>query len=173
MKRLFSLLLALSLCLSFAACKPASQPVELDLEAEAAAIMESYGLTSGKYYSSLSQEEGEYLDEVLITAYYGDGVAIPSFEEVEAYAVYIDESKPVLPCEFGIFKMKPDADTELFMSFLQARIDGKLLNAQAYPSVDTEALSTAKVSCENGYVWYCVVKGGNAEIDKALSGKLK
>ena len=172
MKRHISLLLALLVCLFLVACKPAAQPAALDVEAEATAIIEKYSLSSGNRYSSASTVEGEYLDEELIRSYYGDAAEMPDFDSVEAYAVYIDESMPIRPCEFGIFKMKEGADKELFMAFLQARIDMKLLNAQAYPTTDTEPLTTAKVASEGDYVWYCAVKGGNEEIHKTLLDKL-
>lgn len=171
MKRMLCLLFALLLCLSVAGCGSKEQPAAMDVEAEASAIMEKYALSSGNRYSSLSQNEGEYLSEELIRAYYGDAAEMPDFGSVEAYAVYIDESMPLLPCEFGIFKMKEGADTELFMAFLQARIDLKILNAQAYPTTDTEPLTTAKLGSKGSYVWYCAVKGGNDDIHKTLTEK--
>lgn len=143
----------------------------LDLESEADAIIQKYSLTGGQRYSSESETTGEYLDEDLIRSYYGDAAEMPNFDEVEEYVVYIDESKPVKPCEFGIFKMKDGANTEEFMLFLKARINLKIDNAKAYPSMDTEPLKTAVFTEKDGYIWYSVVKGGNEDINKTLEGK--
>ena len=105
MKRIISLALVMILAvLALVSC--GKEPVNLDLEVEAKAIMDAYGLENGKKYSSASTTLGEYLDEDLIRSYYGDLTSIPDFGTVEAYVVYIDETRPTLPCEFGLFKMK-------------------------------------------------------------------
>ena len=179
MKRFVLILTALLIAVSLCACgsgestsSEAEKTVVLDIEAEADAIIEKYSISGGKRYSSKSTTVGEYLDEDLIRSYYGDAAAMPDFTQVEAYAVYIDESKPIKPCEFGIFKMKDGADAEQFILFLEARINLKIENAKAYPTMDTEPLKTAVFGSKGGYVWYAVVKGGNADINTTLEGKL-
>ncbi len=178
MKRILIFLLAVMLCIPCVSCNKDDSTDgegsvnELDVNAAAAEIIEKYSLTSGKSYDSLSQVEGEYLDEDLIRSYFGDATSMPDFEGVETYFVYIDETKPTLPCEFGIFKMKNGTDKKLFMEYLQARINLKIENAKSYPSTDTEPLTTAKFTEYNGYVWYCAVKGGNDDIDKTLKEKI-
>ncbi len=179
MKRFVLILTAFLLAVSLCACgseestsSEAEKTVVLDIEAEADAIIEKYSISGGKRYSSKSTTVGEYLDEDLIRSYYGDAAAMPDFTQVEAYAVYIDESKPIKPCEFGIFKMKNGADAEQFILFLEARINLKIENAKAYPTMDTEPLKTAVFGSKGGYVWYAVVKGGNADINTTLEGKL-
>ena len=92
-----------------------AQAKTLDLKKEADSIINEYSLAGGKRYSSDSTVTGEYLDEDLIRAYYGDAAEMPDFSQVEAYEVYIDESKPINPSEFGIFKMKEGADTYTFL----------------------------------------------------------
>lgn len=187
MKRFFFVFLSLLLVLSLCACNSEtavsdgesagadnSEPektVELDLKAEADAIISKYSLSGGRRFTSSSQVSGEYLDNDLIRSFYGDAVKMPDFNSVEAYEVYIDESKPIKPCEFGIFKMKDGADAEAFIAFLKARIDKKIENSKAYPSMDTEPLKTAVFTAKGGYIWYAVVKGGNADIDSTLKGK--
>lgn len=187
MKRLLTAVTALLLMLALCACQSGesagtdtensqtneNKTITLDLEAEADAIIAEYDISGGKRYSSESTEPGAFLDEELIRSYYGDATAMPDFGEVEAYAVYIDESKPIKPCEFGIFKMKDGADTEEFMLFLKARINLKIENAKAYPSMDTEPLKTAVFTEKDGYIWYAVVKGGNDDINKTLEGKFE
>lgn len=187
MKRFVLILLSLLLAISFCACgnetessTPESngkegekQSVSLDLKAEADSVISKYSLSGGRRYSSESNVLGEYLDEDLIRSYYGDAAAMPNFGDVEAYEVYIDESKPIKPCEFGIFKMKDGANTEEFLLFLKARIELKIQNAKAYPSMDTEPLKTAVFTEKEGYIWYTVVKGGNEEIDKTLKGRFE
>jgi hypothetical protein len=96
---------------------------------------------------------------------------MPDFGSVESYVVYIDESKPILPCEFGLFKMKEGADAQAFIAYLQARIDLKIQNAKAYPSMDTSMLVSAKFVEKDGYVWYCAVKDANDQINSALESK--
>ena len=151
-----------------AGCVGSGANAEMDMEQQADQIIGTYGLTTGNRYSSLSEIEGEFLDDELIRSYYGDPLTQPDFAQVEAYVVYIDETRPTLPSEFGIFKMKPDADKELFKAFLQARIDLKLLNAVAYPTMDTQPLETAVVAEEGDYIWYSVVKDGNSQINDQL-----
>ena len=68
--------------------------------------------------------------------------------------------------------MKDGADADQFILFLKARIDLKIQNAKAYPTMDTEPLKTAVFTKKGDYVWYCVVKGGNDDINKTLEGKL-
>ncbi len=169
-----SWILLLLLCILLTACQGTGKTAEMDIEQQADQIIGTYDLTTGNRYSSLSQVEGEYLDDELIRSYYGDPLVQPDFTQVEAYAVYIDESRPTLPSEFGIFRMTPDADKELFKDFLQARIDLKLFNAVAYPTMDTEPLETAVVMEKGDYIWYCVVKDANDQIntqlEQALSG---
>ena len=189
MKKLVFVFLSLILTLSLCACtggsdvsesessvaesSEAAKAVELDIKAEADAIATKYSLSGGRRYTSTSQNAGEYLDDDLIRSYYGDAVKMPDFNSVEAYEVYIDETKPVKPCEYGIFKMKDGADADAFIAFLKARINKKIENAKAYPSMDTEPLKTAIFTAEGGYVWYAVVKDGNADIDSTLKGKLE
>ena len=168
MKRCVSLLLVLVLLL--AGCQGGKAGA--DIEAEADKILQDYSLTTGTRYSSLSQTPGESLDDELIRAYYGDALDQPDFGSVEAYVVYIDETRPTLPAEFGIFKMKDGADTELFMAYLQGRIDLKLQNAIAYPTMDIAPLQTAVVDEGNGYIWYVVIKDGNADIHSRLQQAL-
>lgn len=184
MKRFLLIVISLVLALSLISCDKEEtsnaesgevseqKKVELDIKAEVNAVLTKYSLSGGRLYNSDSTVAGEYLDEDLIRAYYGDATAMPNFAEVEAYSVYIDESKPIKPCEFGIFKMKDGANTEEFMLFLKARIDLKIQNAKAYPTMDTEPLKTAVFTEKDGYIWYAVVKDGNADIDNTLKGKL-
>lgn len=185
MKRFVLILTALMMLVVLCACDKDSnegtsssgtgektEVATLDLKAEADGIIQKYSLSGGKRYTSSSTVIGEYLDEDLIRAYYGDAAEMPDFSQVEAYEVYIDETKPINPCEFGIFKMKENADTDEFILFLRARIDLKLQNAKAYPTMDTEPLKTAVFTAKDGYVWYAVVKGGNDDINKTLEGKL-
>lgn len=186
MKRIILIITALMMLVMLCACGDSAQvssdsaesdtasvgKTALDLKQEADSIIQQYSLSGGKRYSSGSTVTGEYLDEDLVRSYYGDAAEMPDFSQVEAYEVYIDESKPINPCEFGIFKMKDGADTDTFILFLKARIDLKLQNAKAYPSMDTEPLKTAVFTSKGGYVWYTVVKDGNADINKALEGKV-
>lgn len=185
MKRFLLIAVALILALSLFSCgkeetesgtessADAQKKVELDVKAEANAIITKYSLSGGRLYNSDSTVAGEYLDEDLVRSYYGDAAAVPNFSEVEAYTVYIDESKPIKPCEFGIFKMKDGANVEEFMLFLKARINLKIQNAKAYPTMDTEPLKTAVFTEKDGYIWYAVVKGGNSDIDNTLKGKFE
>ena len=122
MKRAFLFIIALLMMITLCACGgdsgsatesgsaasdgSSAQTKTLDLKKEADSIIQEYSLAGGKRYSSDSTVTGEYLDEDLIRAYYGDAAEMPDFSQVEAYEVYIDESKPINPSEFGIFKMK-------------------------------------------------------------------
>lgn len=174
MKRIFAFLLCIITVFTLIGCEDKEEQkeiVSLDIEAEADAIIAKYEISGGNRFTSKSTEPGKYLDEDLIRAYYGDAASMPDFGKVEEYAVYIDESRPLDPCEFGIFKFKDEKDIDDFLLYLKARIDLKIQNAKSYPTMDTEALKTAKFTKKENYLWYCVVKGGNEEINKNLEGK--
>ena len=184
MKKILIFLLVIAMIpLSFSACSEEesnngskegeeNKTVTLELNNEAEAILEKYGLAGGTLYRSDSQTPGEYLDEDLIRGYYGDAVTMPDFSCVEAYAVYIDETKPIMPCEFGIFKIADEAKAEEFMVYLRARIDKKIQNSIAYPTMDTTMLKSAVFEIRDGYLWYIAVKDANTEINDALKAKL-
>ncbi len=178
MKKIFVFLLAFTMLFSLCACgeeESASsgddtQPEKtLDLTSEADAIIEKYSLSGGYRFTSKSTVAGEFLDKDMASDYFGEA----DFDTVVAYDVYIDTTKPVKPCEFGIFEMKDNASAETFKKFLEARIAEAIETAKSYPSTDTEPLKTAKFTVVGKYVWYCAVKGGNDDINKTLEGKLK
>ena len=157
-------LLILTVVLTAFSCFACGDGGSIDVNAEANAIIEKYGLSGGTLFS----HNGQVFDDDLIRSYYGDASSMPDFGIVEEYAVYIDETKPLTLCEFGIFKLKDGANAEEFTAYLKARINMKLQNAVAYPNMDTEPLSTAKFTVVGNNVWYCAVKGANEEIDNKL-----
>ena len=179
MKRFLAILMAFVMLVSLCACgsndaassngEEAKNEKTLDITAEANAVIEKYSLSGGSRFSSKSTVEGEFLDKDLAFDYFGEA----DFDTVVEYDVYIDQTKPVKPCEFGIFEMKDNSSAETFKKFLEARIAEKIENAKSYPSTDTEPLKTAKFTVVGKYVWYCAVKGGNDDINKTLEGKLK
>lgn len=172
MKRILILALSAFLALCCAACgekgNASSTPGELDVISEANAIVSQYALSGGTFYTPGGEDE---LDEDLILSYFGDATSVPDFSLVETYALYIDETKPISPCEFGIFKMKDSKDAETMKAFLEARIQMKLRNAALYPDMDTSALTSAKATVMGNYVWYCAVKDANDAIDASLKGE--
>lgn len=178
MKRIFTIVLAAFLALFCFACgekgggeassAPKDEPEGMDVIAEARDVISRYELSGGTLYTPDGEDA---LDDDLILSYFGDATSVPDFSLVETYALYIDETKPISPCEFGIFKMKNSADAETLKAFLNARIQAKLRNAALYPNMDTSALTTAKVTVKGEYVWYCAVKGANDEIDSSLRGE--
>lgn len=184
MKRILVLFLAFAMLLAFAACENAPDASSdnsasadksgeaaektMDMVAEADAIIEKYALEGGERFSSSSSEGANPLDEDLIFDFFGEA----DFSQVEGYELYIDQTKPLKPCEFGIFKLKDGADAETFILFLKARIDENIALSKSYPNMDTEPLKTAKFTHKGNYVWYCAVKGGNDDINTTLEGKL-
>ena len=177
MKRFLLFTLVFLMLFSVSACTPdgenassASDKAPLDIEAEANSVISAYSLSGGTLYSSASEENK--LDDDLIRSYYGDLGSAPDFGSVEAYAVYIDETKPLDPCEFGFFKLKDGADAEQFILYLKNRINTKIENAKAYPTMDTSALTSAEFGNQNGYVWYCAVKGANGKINGTMKEKV-
>lgn len=176
-KRISALLLAFLMLLCLCACENGESASSdgasvsektLDINAEANAVIEKYSLSGGARFSSKATDATQHLDKDLFFDYYGEA----DFASVVAYEVYIDQTKPVKPCEFGIFEMKDNAEAKTFKQFLEARINQKIENAKSYPSTDTEPLKTAKFTVSGKYVWYCAVKGGNDDINKTLEGKL-
>lgn len=168
MKRIAAIVLSALLALFCASCGESSYaPKELDVISEANEILSHYGLSGGTLYTPDGED---VLDNDLILSYFGDAASVPDFSLVETYALYIDETKPISPCEFGIFKMKDSKDAETLKAFLEARIQMKLRNAALYPDMDTSALTSAKVTVMENYVWYCAVKDANDAIDARLRG---
>lgn len=127
-------------------------------------IATDYALTEGFLFSSDSSEEGEYLDEDLISTYYGDGEKAPDFGIVEDYGVYIDESDAKVMCEVGLFRLKADADWQAFQGFLKNRIAVRLSNAKSYPDIDKSTLKGARFGHLGPYVYYVVLKGESAAV---------
>lgn len=136
-------------------------------------ILSEYGLSGGSTFSSFSETYGEYLDSDLVLAYYGDMGEVPDMESVTEYCVYIDGSDPNLQKELGVFKLKPDADAELFISFMRSRIAAMLENAKNYPSVDTEPLENAEFFIDGEYVAYVAVKSDGSKIAKFIKDSIK
>lgn len=179
MKKIVCILLASLVLLCLASCgetgtESDGSAVKKDFDPQSVVtqITSKYQLTTGKTFSSKSSTPGEFLDSELVRGFYGDAEGAPDLSQVESYCVYIDESRPTEPCDVGIFVLKEDADKELFVSYLRARIDTKLENAKNYPTVDTSALRTAEVSVEGNVVFYCFVKDGNEDIKKMIGDSI-
>ena len=140
-------------------------------------IVSDYTLDGGFLFRSDSTEEGEYLDEDLISTYYGDGEKVPDFSAVDSYCVYIDESDAREMCEGGLFRFRPDSGADLyaFESFLKNRVEVRLSNARSYPDINKSTLKGAKFAVAGNYVYYAVVKGESAgiaeRIDLLLRGR--
>lgn len=157
---------------SGASTAPAESKAEVkdvDIAAEAGAIIEKYSLSGGMYFTASGETK---LDDDLIRGYFGDATESPELSGFADYALYIDETKPLKPCEFGIFKLNAGTDKEVFMQFLRSRIDAKILLSKAYPSMDTSMLKTAVFGSAGDYVWYAAVSDANEYIDTTLKGKL-
>ena len=135
-------------------------------------LVTDYSLTDGFLFSSGSTEEGEYLDEDLISTYYGDGENSPDFTQVEDYSVYIDESNAREMCEIGLFRLKEGADWQAFQGFLKNRIAVRLSNAKSYPDISKSTLKGAKFGHLGPYVYYVVLKGESAAIAERLDRTL-
>ena len=167
-KRLLILCLAVLLAFSLTACGVK----EFDIVSAAEEILSSRSLSGGLRFSSVPKsEEVSRLDDDLIRSYFGDAADVPDFSKVANYELYIDESKPTLPCEFGIFELSDESYAETFVLYLKARVDLKIENAKMYPSVDTETLKSAKFTIKGKYVWYVVIKGENDAVDQLLTDK--
>ena len=169
-KHCFLICLAVLLTFSLTACGVK----DFGISAAAEEILSTRSLSGGLRFSSAPKsEEVSRLDDDLIRSYFGDAADVPDFTKVANYELYIDESKPTLPCEFGIFELSDESYAETFILYLKARIDLKIENAKMYPSVDTETLKNAKFTVQGKYVWYVVIKGENAAVDELLTGKTR
>lgn len=154
---------------SGAAAESTPAAKDIDIAAEANAFIEKYSLSGGLYYTAAGSAK---LDEDLLRGYFGDATESPELSAFSDYALYIDETKPLKPCEFGIFRLNAGADKGVFMQFLRSRIDAKLLLSKAYPSMDTSMLKTAVFGSAGDYVWYAAVSDANEYIDTTLKEKL-
>ena len=119
-------------------------------------IAEKYGLTDGFVFTSSSTELGEYLDDDLILAYYGDALDVPDFSKIAEYCVYIDESDANVIIDVGLFKMADVSYADTFMDYLQVRIDDKIEDSEEYSSIDVPTLEAAVIDKYGDYVYYVV-----------------
>ncbi|MGN1346477.1 MAG: DUF4358 domain-containing protein [Eubacteriales bacterium] len=145
--------------------------VSVDVDAIVRGIVDRYGLTTGFVFTSSSTEPGEYLDEDLILGYYGDAVDVPDFSKISDYCVYIDESNADVYIDVGLFRMADPSYAKTFLSYLTARVDDKIAEADQYPTRDVPTLEAAVFETYGDYVYYVVsydVKAIAAEIEDAL-----
>ena len=119
-------------------------------------ITEKYNLTNGFIFTSSSTERGEYLDDDLILAYYGDAMDVPDFSKISEYCLYVDESDANVIIDVGIFKMADTSYTEDFMKYLRFRIDDKIEDAEEYSTIDVETLEAGVIEKSGNYVYYVV-----------------
>lgn len=158
-KRILAILLAiLAVCLISCGGESAGDPGDAAVDADALVkgITEKYNMVDGYLFTSSSTELGEYLDESLISSYYGDAAEAPDFTKVESYCVYIDESDHTLLTDVGVFKMSDPSYADTFMKYLQARIDDKIDLAHTYTDIQVEKLKEAVIKKSGDYVYYTV-----------------
>ena len=129
-------------------------PVSLDDTIKT--ITEKYNLTNGFIFTSSSTERGEYLDDDLILAYYGDAQDVPDFSKISEYCVYVDESDANVIIDVGIFKIADSSYADTFTKYLRARIDGKIEDAEEYSTIDVETLEAGVIAKSGNYVYYVV-----------------
>ncbi len=119
-------------------------------------IAEKYELTKGFIFTSSSTERGEYLDDDLILAYYGDATDMPDFSKISEYCLYVDESDADVIIDVGIFKMADTSYADTFTKYLRARIDNKIEDAEEYSTIDVETLEAGVIGKSGSYVYYVV-----------------
>ncbi len=135
-------------------------------------ITDTFGLSDGAYYRSESKVEGEYLDEDMISSYYGSMFDAPDFSLIEEYAIYMNDKNPLLPIEIGIFKVKDRVDNDMIVEFVSRRKDAILQNAINYPSVDTDPFKNLVLETKGNYTYYIAVKENRTEITNLVQGYL-
>ena len=111
-------------------------------------------LESGKYYTSGSETEGEYLSESQISQIYGDLEGPPDFTAVESYAVWLASGDVVT--EMGVFKVKDIESTEIVKKFLNERVRNLILISKDYKPEEVAKAEKAVVSSNGKYVYYLV-----------------
>lgn len=170
--RLLKRLLLTSFCILpavFASCAGNAGVIsDAPVKAIVEDIVSDYTSGDGFLFSADATEEGEYLDEDLISTYYGNGEKVPDFSEVGDYCVYIDETNAREMCEVGLFRMKSGADKQDFESYLKNRIAIRLSNAKSYPDINKSSLKAAKFGIVGDYVYYAVVKDASADIGRRI-----
>ena len=130
--------------------------VNISLDDTIKTITEKYNLTNGFIFTSSSTERGEYLDDDLILAYYGDAMDVPDFSKISEYCLYVDESDANVIIDVGIFKMADASYAESFMKYLRFRIDDKIEDAEEYSTIDVETLEAGVIEKSGNYVYYVV-----------------
>lgn len=130
--------------------------VNISLDDTIKTITEKYNLTNGFIFTSSSTERGEYLDDDLILAYYGDAMDVPDFSKISEYCLYVDESDANVIIDVGIFKMADASYAESFMKYLRSRIDDKIEDSEEYSTIDVETLEAGVIEKSGNYVYYVV-----------------
>ena len=133
-----------------------SNDANISLDDTIKSITEKYNMTKGFIFTSSSTERGEYLDDDLILAYYGDATDIPDFSKISEYCVYVDESDADVIIDVGIFKIADPSYADTFTKYLRARIDGKIEDAEEYSTIDVETLESGVIAKSGSYVYYVV-----------------
>ncbi|HBR30828.1 MAG: hypothetical protein PHD46_03555 [Eubacteriales bacterium] len=135
-------------------------------------IQAANGLNKGKTFTSESTVAGEYLDEALISSYYGNVLDVPNFTKIEEYCVYIEDFDTNLRIEIGIFKVINSNDNTMVSDFLKLRKERILEHARNYPSVDAEPFANVIIDTIGNYTYYVAVKENRTEINKSIREKL-
>lgn len=139
----------------------AAQNEAVDPDEIVGEITDTLSYLDGFTFSSSSTALGEYLDEDLIRAYYGDVNDVPDFTKVSSYCVYIDESNAKTLTDVGVFVLSDTSYADTLMQYLQARIDQKIAAAANYPDFDVDSLKKAVVKKVGETVYYVV----SADVD--------
>ena len=183
MKKLVAVILALFSVIVLASCTGGSesnvsstgseeQKEPADVQALVLWALEEGEFSGGTLYSSGDAEGAVKFDDDLLRGYYGDAAEAPVTTDFVSYCAYIDETKPVNPCETGVFEMVSEEAALLMEAYINARIQLKLANAVNYPSIDTTPLTTAVVKAVGKYVYYTAVKDINASVAAKYDGAL-
>ena len=150
MRRIFTLLLLLTLCASaLCGCFSAPPTPEALVQAMCRSI---HSLPAGRLYVlSAPQDDDKHLSADLLASAFGQGAPPPEMEEVEDAALYFSLRSP---CELAVFLCKNAGGTEAVAKMCLHRLD--VLKSYGYDGENAAMTENATVTVCGRWVVMCV-----------------
>ena len=168
-RKIIPLFVALAVLLALTACGPSlddSASPKTMLDAGLNAIgMSGRGIT---YYSETS-DEGDRLDDDILSGKFGELLDCPTVSMMKSYALFF--SFDTYGAEAGVFCMNTNEDAAKMKTYIENRQKKLLDNAVNYPELDTATVSSLTVKTEGCWVYFVMSEANDkvtAEFERYL-----
>ena len=121
-------------------------------------------------YSSDSTEIGKYLDEFMISDFYGSLTVTPDLSIVDSYAVFTTDDQIVKECH--IFKTKSVNDINTIKSYLENRFDRVKKKFIGYLPEQVAYAEEGQVFVYKNFVIYVATISNNDAIIEAIKNRI-